>query len=667
MKRHIQFFPLLFMACFSAATAQPDSLWSNTFGRTNGEACYAVAQTTDGGYVLGGYSDPPSGRDEIWIVKVNADGDSAWSRAFAAGSGQGACHSILATDDGGCALVAEREMWENGQYTYDFWLIRLSANGDSLWSSTIGGDPEEYPYSLQRTNDGGFIIAGATYAVDGSGNWDMLLVKVSASGDSVWSRRFGGPNMEFAYSVQQTEDGGYVIAGMTESFGHGYPTHPDFWVVKTNANGDSLWSRACGGEYTEECIYVRQTTDGGYILAGITDSFGPYAPGSLNNYLVRINTNGDTLWTRAYGGTSTDRCEAALLLHDGGCLLGGGTLSFGSGSSDMWLLRTNASGDSLWSRTFGGSDWDKCNALAATSDGGYIIGGETSSFGFVDMWLVKTGPDGGGGTGETTLLSESFDGGFPPTGWQVQQLGPTSANWQPLYDAPGAGCGDEGHSGANAAYHDDDQGTGGTDVRDRLISPAENVPANATEVRLTFFQRNCYVPGWYTDSTHHWALSMLNDGPWTLLVELSDPQDDWGEISVVIPGAAGAELRIAFDYQGDYATEWYLDDVQIVARTPQAADDDRAALPTTITLLDPYPNPFNAVTQIPLEISTPARIDLAVFNLLGQRVATLSSTAVLAAGTHTFSWNALNCASGMYLIRLQANDRTFLRKALLIK
>ncbi|MBU0507839.1 T9SS type A sorting domain-containing protein [bacterium] len=649
-----------------SAFAQPDSLWSNTFGRAYGDACYAVAQTTDGGYILGGYSDPPGGSDEIWIVKADANGDSVWSRAFAAGSGQGSCHSILAMDDGGCILVAERQEWRNNRYTYDFWLIRMSASGDSLWSRSIGGDPQEYPYGLRRTNDGGYVIVGAMYPHDGSGNWDMLLTKVSASGDSLWSRRYGGIRTEMGYSVQQTAEGGYIIAGNTESFGHGVPGVPDFWMVKTNANGDSLWSRTYGGDYSDECIGVEQTVDGGYVLAGTTASFGVATPGYLNFYLVRTNAYGDTLWTKTYGGEGTDRCESFFLLPDGGCLLGGITLSYGAGNGDMWLVRTDANGNMVWNRTFGGMDWDKCYSVAPTADGGYILGGETNSFAFADMWLVKTGPDGGGSS-ETTLLHESFDGSFPPAGWQVQQLGPATANWQPLAGASGVGCGDGVHSGTNAVYHNDDQGTSGVDVQDLLISPSINVPANSSEVHLIFFQRNCWVPGYYTDSTHHWVLSSVSGGPWTLLVEPNERQDDWAEISVAIAGAAGQSLRIGFHYQGDYATEWYLDDVQITARTSQAAGRDRAALPTIISLLDPYPNPFNGVTLIPLELSSPVRIDLAVFNMLGQRVTTLSGPSVLQAGTHTFAWDASGNASGMYLIRLQAENRAILRKALLLK
>jgi hypothetical protein len=665
MRLHFIVVMILLTAAGSVAFAQPDSLWSSTFGEAYGQACYAVAQTTDGGYVLGGYTDGTSGSDQIWIVKADANGDSVWSRAFVAGTGQGACHSILATADGGCILVAEKQRWADVLYTYDFWLIKLSANGDSMWSRTIGGNNQEYPYSLQQTTDGGYVIAGAVYLP--GGNWDMLMLKVSAGGDSMWSRTYGGPNTEFAYSVQQTADGGYIIAGKTESFGHGQQSIPDFWMVKTNTNGDSLWSRAYGGEYSDECVGVKQTMDGGYALAGTTNSFGISAPGYLNFYLVRTDANGDTLWTNNYGGVGSDRCEAFLRLDDGGWLLGGGTMSYGSGSADMWLVRTDADGNMIWNRAFGGSDWDKCNAVAATTDGGYILGGETSSFGFVDMWLVKTGPDGGGGSGETTLISESFDGDFPPTGWQLQQLGPTTANWQSLTGTLSAGCGEDAHSGANAVFHDDDHGTAGADVRDLLISPAMNVPTNATEVRLSFFQRNCYVPSYYTDSTHHWVLGMVNDGPWMLLVEPNQRQDDWAEISINIANAAGNELRIAFDYQGDFATEWYIDDVEVVASVPQSAERGRTQVPASISLLNPYPNPFNAVTQIPLALPAAATVDLIVFNILGQQVATLLDHAPLNAGTHTISWNASSQASGMYLIRLQTPNQSVLRKLLLVR
>ncbi|RPH94354.1 T9SS C-terminal target domain-containing protein [candidate division KSB1 bacterium] len=657
---------LLALFFAAAAFAQPDSLWSNALGGSSGEACYTVLQAADGGYVLGGYTQTwGAGWNDFWLVKTNANGDSLWSRTFGGGDNN-KCEAMIQTDDGGLALIGSKELWENGAYNQDFWLIRTNANGDSLWSRTYGGPAHEWGFSLQPTSDHGFIMSGTTTIYGLPLQWDFALTKASASGDSAWSRRYGGPDEERSYHAFQTSDGGYLVSGYTKSFGQGQPLYSDGWVVKTNANGDSLWSRAYGGEYADEFTSACQTSDGGYILAGTTNSFGEGTPGYLNYWLVRINSVGDTLWTKTYGGIGSDGCEALLMHSDGGFILVGTTSSYGSGNSDIWIVRTDAHGNLLWHRAFGGSDWDRGYAIAPTSDGGYIVGGETSSFGFVDMWLVKTGPDGGGGGGETTLLSESFDGGFPPAGWQTQQLGPTTENWQPLADAPGASCGDEAHSGSNAVYHNDDDGTADVDVRDVLISPVINVPANASDVHLSFYQRNCYVPNYYTDSTHHWAMSSINGGAWTLLAEPNQEQADWAEISVAIAGAVGQQVRIAFDYQGDYATEWYLDDVEVTARVAQASDRTVAHIPETIALWSPYPNPFNPTTAISFELTSAAHVSLRVFDLLGREVAVLKK-GLVAAGTHRVVFDGGGLASGIYFARLDAGDYIQTKKIVLMR
>lgn len=273
----------------------------------------------------------------------------------------------------------------------------------------------------------------------------------------------------------------------------------------------------------------------------------------------------------------------------------------------------------------------------------------------------------GGGGNETTLLQQGFDGSYPPAGWQLVHLGANSEGWIQSVGSDSADCTGTPHSGANAVFHNDDYGTNGTDVRDMLIAPSINVPANAQEVRLRFYQRNCYVPDYYTDSTHHWALGSLNGTQWSLLAEYNQEQADWAEVSVPVTGAEGHQWWLAFYYQGDYATEWYVDDVRVTALLPGAAGDPVAALPTAISLGTPYPNPFNSAVQIPLELSHSARVELAIFNLLGERVATVLPPSSLTAGQHRFVWNAEGMASGLYFVKLTGSLAPQTRKVLLLK
>jgi hypothetical protein len=199
---------------------------------------------------------------------------------------------------------------------------------DTLWTRTYGGSSYDEAQCVQQTADGGYIVAGSTWS-SGLLQFNFWLIKTDASGDSVWSRIFGGTSDEYCFSVQQTFDDGYVLAGWTESFGAG---SRDFWLVKTNTNGDSLWSRTFGGASDDECTSVEQTSDGGYMLAGSTGSFGA---GVYDFWLVKTDGNGNLQWSRTFGGGSEDRCYSAQQTADGGCILAGYTRSFGAGQSDF--------------------------------------------------------------------------------------------------------------------------------------------------------------------------------------------------------------------------------------------------------------------------------------------------------------------------------------------
>ncbi|MCX6600255.1 MAG: hypothetical protein NT025_01675, partial [bacterium] len=222
--------------------------------------------------------------------------------------------------------------------------VALAQPPDSLWSRTYGGDGDEWCHSVQQTVDGEYILAGWTSSF-GAGSEDFWLVKTDANGDSLWSRTYGGNDLERCYSVQQTRDGGYILAGLTESFGGG---GDDFWLVKTDGNGDSLWSRTFGASNNDACFSVQQTADGGYILGGCTVTLG----GDGYSALVKTDSSGNSQWSRIYGGSGWNSVQQTA---DGGYVLGGSVVSFGQLYEDFALVKTDSSGGSLWSRTFGGS------------------------------------------------------------------------------------------------------------------------------------------------------------------------------------------------------------------------------------------------------------------------------------------------------------------------
>ena len=386
MHRTILIFIITMLAFAGIAHAQPDSLWSRTYGGEDWDQCRSIIQTEDGGYALAGHTASfGTGRSDFWLVRTDEDGDSLWSRTYG-GEDYDECYSMIQTNDGGFALVGVT--YSFGAGSGDFWLVRADADGDSLWSRTFGGEAFEECNSMIQTSDGGYSLAGYTWSF-GAGEYDMWLVKTDADGDSLWSKTFGGRRMEFCNSVIQTEDGGYALAGYTESFGAG---GYDMWLVKTDEDGDSLWSQTFGGGESEWCYSIVQTADGGYALAGFTFSFGGW---SDDMWLVKTNADGDSLWSRTFGGVANESCNSLIQTADQGYVLAGYNLYQEYFPESILLYRTDADGDLLWSLTFGGEDSDWCNSIIQTVDGGYALAGYTESFGAGegDFWLVKTGPD----------------------------------------------------------------------------------------------------------------------------------------------------------------------------------------------------------------------------------------------------------------------------------
>jgi hypothetical protein len=298
--------------------------------------------------------------------------------------------SVQQTNDGG--YVISGTTGSLGAGDYDVYLIKTDATGDTLWTKTFGGIYLDYGRSVQQTTDGGYIITGETNGY-GTGYYDIYLVKTNSSGDTLWTKVFGGTSDDFPWSVRQTTDGGYIIGGYTHSFS---ADNDDVYLIKTDGNGDSLWTKAFGGASDDDGFSVQQTIDGGYIIAGTTYSFGS---GSYDFYLIKTDAIGVPLWIKTYGGISTDEGESVQQTNDGGYIISGETFSFGAGNADVYLIKTNAAGDTSWTKTFGGINNDYGHSVQQTTDGGYIIAGYTNSYGSgeYDVYLIKTDANGNSG------------------------------------------------------------------------------------------------------------------------------------------------------------------------------------------------------------------------------------------------------------------------------
>jgi hypothetical protein len=304
--------------------------------------------------------------------------------------------------------------------TIIFFLISVQVYGQNQFQRTIGGNLEENSFSIIQTTDGGYAIAG--YSETYSSPYDVYIVKLNVNGLLQWTRNIGGTGNDFGYNIIQTSDGGYAIAGQTSSFGAGVS---DMYIVKLDSGGSLQWNKTIGGAASDYANCIIQTSDGGYAVAGQTNSFGA---GNSDIFLIRLNSNGSIRWSRTVGGSGSDRARTIIKTFDGGFAISGSTSSFGSGSDDMYIVKLDSGGTVSWNRTAGGSNFDYAGSMIQCSDSSYVLGGYTQSFGagLYDMYLVKFDKNGnsiwnktiGGTTYEDcSAIIQTTDGGYALAGY----------------------------------------------------------------------------------------------------------------------------------------------------------------------------------------------------------------------------------------------------------
>lgn len=366
----------------------PDSLWTKIYGGVGFDEGWSVQQTSDSGYIITGYTSSfGAGYKDVYLIKTDVDGDTLWTRTYG-GVDWDAGRSVQQTSDGGYIIAGHTESFGAG--SWDVYLIKTNSLGDTLWVRTYGGTNVDAGLSVQQISDGDYIVVGYTASFGASCD-DVYIVKTDSLGNALWTKMYGGSLYDFAWSVQETADNGFIIAGSTNSFGAGMA---DIYLLRTDSSGDTLWTKTFGGADADVGYAVQKTTDGGYIVIGYTFSFGL---GEQDVYLIKTDSLGDTLWTRTYGGSDIDGGVSVQVTADGGFFIAGYTTSFGMGDLDVYLIKVDSDGDTIWTRTFGGISSDKGYSAQQTYDGGYIIVGNTYSFGagLFDVYLIKTELDVG--------------------------------------------------------------------------------------------------------------------------------------------------------------------------------------------------------------------------------------------------------------------------------
>jgi hypothetical protein len=364
----------------------PTSLiWMKTFGGISDDIANSVQQTNDGGYIITGETNSfGAGGSDVWLIKTDDGGNKIWDKTFG-GTNLDWGNSVHQTTDGGYIITGETRSYGAGDR--DLWLIKTDDGGNKIWDKTFGGTNYDGGTSVQQTTDGGYIITGFT-ANFGGGGTNIWLIKTDDNGNSIWNKIFGGDYWDYGNSVQQTTDGGYIITGLITTSSAG-----DVCLIKTDNNGNNIWIKTFGGEKSDWGWSVEQTTDGGYIITGETWSFGA---GHCDIWLIKTDDDGNKIWEKTFGEVNSDWGRSVQQTNDGGYIITGYKESTGTGDFDVWLIKTDNSGNILWDRTFGGNYWDYGNSVQQTTDSGYIITGSTNSSGAggYDVWLIKTDSQG---------------------------------------------------------------------------------------------------------------------------------------------------------------------------------------------------------------------------------------------------------------------------------
>ena len=361
----------------------------NTYSRSDYDSGNSVQQTEDGGYiVVGNTKSYGLGSWDVWLIKTDSEGQEEWNQTFGEEGGYERGYSILQTDDGGYIITGHSNYYESG-----ILLIKTDSQGQEEWIQTLDTayTYTSVAYSIQQTEDGGYILTG-TRTNNGSGDADVLLIKTDSQGIEQWSKTFGSASdNDWGHSGQQAEDGGYIIAGTRRADGSSYAL-----LIKTDSQGQEEWSKTFEISDMEWGATVQQTSDGGYILTGPHDSDGT---GNGDVWLIKTYSHGNMKWNQTFDESNSDYGRSVQQTSDGGYIITGKKYSSNNDptDNDVLLIKTDPQGNKEWSRTFGDSNGEIGNSVQQTSDGGYIITGFKQyydGFSGSDLLLIKTDPEG---------------------------------------------------------------------------------------------------------------------------------------------------------------------------------------------------------------------------------------------------------------------------------
>ena len=408
--------------------AQPLIEWQQAYGGSDYDESRSIHQTRDGNYFVAGITgsndgdvEANHGYTDFWVLKLDELGVVLWKKIYG-GSDLDDALSSHSTTDGGL-VVAGFTRSNDGDVSgnhgdSDAWILKLDSVGVIEWQKCLGGSGWEEAWDVQQTIDGGYIVAGLSGSIDGDvtvnhGSLDYWIVKLSSAGNIEWQKSLGGSLLDIAYSINQTNDGGYIVAGESNSpDGDVTNIHGnfDYWVVKLNFEGKIEWQKTLGGTNLDRANEVQQTKEGGYIVLGQARSNNGDVTGGHGGYdywIVKLTNTGEFEWQRSLGGSGEDYGRHVQQTKDDGYIITGQTQSNNGdvlgndGGADIWVVKLMNGGEIQWQKSLGGSQAEIGFFIQQTNDEGFILSGSAWSNngdvsgvqGKTDFWIVKLSPE----------------------------------------------------------------------------------------------------------------------------------------------------------------------------------------------------------------------------------------------------------------------------------
>lgn len=430
MKRTATFLLLLLLIVFNITAQPPTIQWQKALGGSYYDKAESIIELSDGGYIIAGNSQSSNidlsfnyGSYDWWIVKIGKTGDIIWKKTLG-GSNYDYLRQIIKTPDGHILCIGETQSDDGDIVDFvgqiDSWVIKLDLSGNVIWKKNFGGTSIDRGFSACATNDGNIVIANTTesgipYVSNGFGVTDIWLLKIDLQGNIIWQKSFGGNNHDYVKTIKRTADNGYIIIGNSHSSNGNLNENKgelDVWLFKTNSNGDLLWQKTFGGSKSDYANAIIEDKSGNFLVVGETYSFDFDASENHSNsisrdyFVIKINSQGQKVWTRCYGGSGNEYARGVVETFGNEYVIVGesysddGQAPNNKGSADFWLIKINPdNGNLIWEKKYGSDGHDEPNTMLLTFDNDFVVVGNTfpisdlgdvgQKYGDDDMWIVR--------------------------------------------------------------------------------------------------------------------------------------------------------------------------------------------------------------------------------------------------------------------------------------